>query len=165
MAALLGDGLHRLAGSTEPTSSDIAARMSLVVGEATHYLRSAEPVDVIYLDPMFPTAGRSAGVRKEMQLFRELLLAAGHSDADARAQEAALLQAALAHASYRVVVKRMKQTPLIDGTPPGYQLKGKAVRYDIYPSEKILLVALSFPVGRARHAVVYPCNKLRIISS
>lgn len=57
--------------------------------------RSAQ---VIYLDPMFPHRDKSALVKKEMRLFRPL---AGDDD-----DTPDLLEAALALATHRVVVKR-----------------------------------------------------------
>ena len=44
-----------------------------------------------------------------------------------------LLQAALECARYRVVVKRSRRAPLIDGPAPTLVLEGKSSRYDIYP--------------------------------
>ena len=45
--------------------------------------------------------------------------------------------AALALASHRVVVKRPRKAPLIDGPPPSHVLEGKSSRYDIYPKKKL----------------------------
>ncbi|HSX86536.1 MAG TPA: class I SAM-dependent methyltransferase, partial [Pseudomonas sp.] len=49
----------------------------------------------------------------------------------------ALLAAALALASHRVVVKRPRKAPCIEGAKPGYALEGKSSRYDIYPKKKL----------------------------
>jgi 16S rRNA (guanine1516-N2)-methyltransferase len=83
-----------------------------------------EAPQVIYLDPMFPHRDKSALVKKEMRLFRPLV----GDDQDAPA----LLQAALALASHRVVVKRPRKAPIIDGAKPSHSLEGKSSRYDIY---------------------------------
>lgn len=48
-----------------------------------------------------------------------------------------MLEAALNLASHRVVVKRARKAPLIDGVKPGYALEGKSSRYDIYPKKKL----------------------------
>ena len=48
-----------------------------------------------------------------------------------------LLGAALALATHRVVVKRPRKAPPIDGAKPGYSLEGKSSRYDIYPKKKL----------------------------
>ncbi|MCT1282181.1 class I SAM-dependent methyltransferase, partial [Pseudomonas aeruginosa] len=88
-----------------------------------------EAPQVIYLDPMFPHRDKSALVKKEMRLFRPLV----GDDLDAPA----LLQAALALASHRVVVKRPRKAPIIEGPKPGYSLEGKSSRYDIYPKKAL----------------------------
>ncbi|WP_245749895.1 class I SAM-dependent methyltransferase [Marinobacter zhejiangensis] len=122
--ALLADGLAR--GLLNPTTSDIVARMTLHEGSSIDWLMAAggEVADVIYLDPMFPHRDKSAAVKKEMQLFRPVV----GDDDDAPA----LLAAALAAATYRVVVKRPRKAPSIEGPEPATRLEGKSSRYDIY---------------------------------
>ena len=48
-----------------------------------------------------------------------------------------LLAAALALASHRVVVKRPRKAPCIDGAKPTYVLEGKSSRYDIYTKKAL----------------------------
>ena len=141
IAALLEDGLRRASENAELAA--IVARMSLIVGDAITLMRdwrhghgdshsdSAPPdiPQVIYLDPMFPPRRKSALVKKEMRLLRPL---AG-DDRDA----SALLAAALDLASHRVVVKRPRQAPPLDGQPPGYTLHGQSSRFDIYPKKSL----------------------------
>ena len=128
VAALLRDGLARAA--LLPRTAAIAARIRLIRGDFLDGLgQLAERPAVIYLDPMFPHRDKSALVKKEMRLFRPL---AG-DDLDAPA----LLQAALALASHRVVVKRPRKAPIIEGAKPSYALEGKSSRYDIYPLRKL----------------------------
>lgn len=129
IAALLADGLHRGLADTE--IGPIVARMSLLTGNAIELMSAWEqtPPQVIYLDPMFPHREKTAKVKKEMRLFRPL---AG-SDDDAPA----LLAAALALATHRVVVKRPRKAPPIDGQKPGYTLEGKSSRFDIYPKKTL----------------------------
>ncbi len=88
-----------------------------------------EPPQVIYLDPMFPHRDKSALVKKEMRVFRPLV----GDDLDAPA----LLEAALALATHRVVVKRPRKAPIIDGPKPSHGLEGKSSRYDIYPKKAL----------------------------
>lgn len=129
VAALLQDGLRRLAASPDAQLQAIAERLQLRPAiRAQDYLASADSHQLIYLDPMFPGAAGSAAVKKDMQLLRLLL--------DQPADEAALLQLALEKASCRVVVKRHRQSPAIAGPAPSYQLAGKAIRYDIYSLRK-----------------------------
>ena len=128
-AALLEDGLQRAAGDAEV--GPIVARMSLRCADAIQVLCnwSGEVPQVIYLDPMFPHRDKSALVKKEMRLVRPLVGA----DLDAPA----LLEAALALASHRVVVKRPRKAPAIAGSKPGYALEAKSSRYDIYPRRSL----------------------------
>lgn len=129
VAALLEDGLARAA--RDPEVGSIVARMQLLTGNAVDLLRTwqGEAPQVIYLDPMFPHRDKSALVKKEMRLFRPLV----GDDLDAPA----LLEAALALASHRVVVKRPRKAPCIDGPKPSHQLEGKSSRYDIYPKKAL----------------------------
>ena len=129
IAALLEDGLLR--AKAVPEVSGIVGQMYLRCGNAIDLMNDwhAEPPQVIYLDPMFPHRDKSALVKKEMRLFRPLV----GDDDDAPA----LLQAALALATHRVVVKRSRKAPAIAGEPPGYVLEGKASRFDIYPKKSL----------------------------
>lgn len=129
IAALLEDGLRRARADAEVAA--IVARMTLLRGDAIALMGDwpgAAP-QVVYLDPMFPHRDKSALVKKEMRLFRPL---AG-DDGDAPA----LLAAALALATHRVVVKRPRKAPAIAGDPPGYALEGNSSRFDIYPKKAL----------------------------
>lgn len=130
IGALLEDGLRRAATDAEVAS--IVARMRLLQGNAIELMSDwqDEAPQVIYLDPMFPHRDKSALVKKEMRLFRPFV----GDDLDAPA----LLQAALRLASHRVVVKRPRKAPIIEGAKPGYALEGKSSRYDIYPLKKLM---------------------------
>jgi len=127
--ALLADGLARAADSEV---ADIIARMQLFAADARDWLR-AQPAQqvpqVIHLDPMFPHSDKSAQVKKEMLAFRDLVGA----DGDA----AELLAAALAAKPCRVVVKRPRKAPSIEGPEPSYRLEGKSGRYDIYALRRL----------------------------
>ncbi|QFT86100.1 Ribosomal RNA small subunit methyltransferase J [Halomonas sp. THAF12] len=127
IAALLEDGLAR--AMADPDTAEIAARLRLAHGDASGELAdlvaaSGVAPQVVHLDPMFPHREKSALVKKEMRLFREL---AG-DDADAPR----LLEAALDVATHRVVVKRPRKAPPIEGPPPRHVLEGKTSRYDLY---------------------------------
>lgn len=129
IAALLEDGLARALQDAEV--APIARQMRLLCGNAIELMSQwqGEPPQVIYLDPMFPHRDKSALVKKEMRLFRPLV----GDDMDAPA----LLEAALALASHRVVVKRPRKAPIIEGCKPSYALEGKSSRYDIYPKKAL----------------------------
>ena len=127
--ALLADGLER--GRLDPEVRPIMERMQLRQGDAIALMRGwSEPApQVIYLDPMFPHRDKSSLVKKEMRVFRPLV----GDDTDAPA----LLQAALALATHRVVVKRPRKAPVVDGPAPAYALEGKSSRFDIYPKKAL----------------------------
>ena len=129
IAALLEDGLLRARADAEV--SQIVSRMHLICGNAISLMGDwdAAPPQVIYLDPMFPHRDKSALVKKEMRLFRPL---AGNDD-----DAPALLAAALALATHRVVVKRPRKAPAIEGEKPSYVLEGKSSRFDIYPKKTL----------------------------
>ena len=125
--ALLEDGLYR--ARHDEAIAEIASRMQAVHADAGCELaavvaqRGIVP-QVVHLDPMFPHRDKSALVKKEMRLFREL--AGDDSDAPR------LLEAALDVATHRVVVKRPRKAPPIDGPRPGHVIEGKTSRYDLY---------------------------------
>ncbi|WP_313739881.1 class I SAM-dependent methyltransferase [Pseudomonas sp.] len=129
IAALLEDGLARARLDAEVAL--IVERMRLLTGNAIEHLRDwqGEAPQVIYLDPMFPHRDKSALVKKEMRVFRPLV----GDDQDAPA----LLAAALALATHRVVVKRPRKAPIIEGAKPGHSIDGKSSRYDIYPKKTL----------------------------
>jgi 16S rRNA (guanine1516-N2)-methyltransferase len=125
LAALLADGLTRAAA--RPETALITARMELVTGDTLQLLpelAARRKPEVIYLDPMYPKRSKSALVKKEMRLLREV---AG-DDPDAPL----LLAIALRHAGRRVVVKRPRLAPTIAGSPPQAVVTGVNSRYDIY---------------------------------
>lgn len=125
VAALLADGLERAALDAEV--APIAARMHLQCGNAVqimqHMDEDARP-DVVYLDPMYPHRRKSALVKKEMRLFREVV--GDDPDADA------LLPAALAVARQRVVVKRPDYAEPMVGRAPTMSITTKNHRFDVY---------------------------------
>ncbi|MCT8467333.1 class I SAM-dependent methyltransferase [Chromohalobacter canadensis] len=125
--ALLEDGVRRARADDE--TAEIAARMRVAQGDAARELTSLVAShdiapQVVHLDPMFPHRDKSALVKKEMRVFREL---AGDDDDAPR-----LLEAALETATHRVVVKRPRRAPPLDGPAPDHVLEGKTSRYDLY---------------------------------
>jgi len=126
IAALLRDGLARAEADPE-LGSWIGARMTLVEGDAADWLYAVTPdevPDTVYLDPMYPHREKSALVKKEMRLFRELI--GEDSDSDR------ILAAGLAVARQRVVVKRPRGAPALDGPRPSAAIESKNTRYDLY---------------------------------
>ena len=126
MAALLADGLAR-ARRNEATRDIASHYLQLVNTDAAAWLRACAERDrpeVVYLDPMYPHRSKSALVKKEMRALRAMV----GDDADA----SELLVAALACARKRVVVKRPKDAPPLEGPRPSGAVVSKNTRYDIY---------------------------------
>jgi 16S rRNA (guanine1516-N2)-methyltransferase len=122
--ALLADGLARAALNVD--CAVIVERMRLLEGSSIDWLgqADAEAADIVYLDPMFPHRDKSALVKKEMQVFRTIV-----GDDEDSGQ---LLAGALERARYRVVVKRPRKAPAIEGPEPTTRIEGKSSRYDVY---------------------------------
>ena len=122
IAALLRDSLER--ALRDDVLADPVSRMTLVEGDSIEGLRSLgwRP-DVVFLDPMFPGRTKSAAVKKKFQLLHHL-----ESPCD---DERGLLDAALAAAPRKVVVKRPPKGPWLAGARPSHSVSGKAVRYDV----------------------------------
>ena len=125
VAALLDDGLRRAAA--DPAAAEVIARMQLLPGDARAWLLALPEPDrpeAVYLDPMYPHRAKSAQVKKDMQSLRALL----GPDLDS----ASLLEAALARARRRVVVKRPKGAGCLDGPRPDHSVSSPNTRYDVY---------------------------------
>ena len=131
--ALLADGLrvaHEWGSEKDQSLVAILKRMTLVESDAAEYMQTLDDVEkpeVVYLDPMFPQRKKSAQVKKEMQVFHQLI--GTDSDADL------LLQIAQESAQKRVVVKRPRIAPFLAGQEPNYLLEGKSNRFDVYLSQ------------------------------
>lgn len=133
--ALLADGLARARQFAEAKDAELQAildRLELVAADSIEVLsglsEGAGP-PVIYIDTMFPERGKSAKVKKSMQLFQHLV----GEDRDAER----LLSLALGRARNRVVVKRPRHAPSLGGSRPGLSFSGKSVRFDVYPLRKL----------------------------
>ena len=123
IAALLNDALRR-AHETEILWCD---RVNFRHTDSTEVV-SGVSHGVIYLDPMFPKE-RKAAPSLPMQVLHALLDAAEPADR--------LLEAALDSDAARVVVKRPLKAEFLGGKVPSSQIKGKTVRFDLYPKRKL----------------------------
>lgn len=128
VAELLRAGLAAATDSGDDWLCGAAKRMTLLEGDAR--LHGSLPVDVIYLDPMFPARGKSAAVKKEMALFQRLL---EHVEDDS----AELLDWALEQPVARVVVKRHLRAAELGGRAASHCIRGKSVRYDVHVLQKL----------------------------
>ena len=83
-----------------------------------------DPVDVIYLDPMFPARQKSSLINKKLQLIQKL--------EPPCSQETDLFDAAISADPEKIIVKRPLKSEFLAGRKPSYTLSGKAIRYDCY---------------------------------
>jgi 16S rRNA (guanine1516-N2)-methyltransferase len=117
---LLNQALQQGALNSELES--VVARMTLFKGDVLDGTRTSDDeVDVVYLDPMFPSRKKTALVNGPMQYLQNFL--GEDDDADK------LVQAALNSGAKRVVVKRPVTAPedLV-----AFSLPAKANRFDVY---------------------------------
>ena len=89
-------------------------------------------LDVIYLDPMFPTRLKKAAIKREALILQSL-----SSSPPSLEEETELLEASLEYAVYRVVVKRPIKAPPLAQRKPTASIKGKMIRYDLYGKKKL----------------------------
>ena len=109
IAVLLKDALRR--AKKHPVLKEIAARMKLTEGNSVELMPALlDPVDVIYLDPMFPARQKSSLINKKLQLIQKLE----------------------PPCSQETIVKRPLKSDFLAGRKPSYTLSGKAIRYDCY---------------------------------
>lgn len=124
VAALLADGLSR-GYQDENIGCWLKHRLTLIHASSITRLSGISPApDVVYIDPMYPHRKKSALVKKEMRLFRDLV--GNDDDADQ------LLKPALQLAKKRVVVKRPDYAPPLLNANPQTSIKTKNHRFDIY---------------------------------
>ena len=122
VARLLRDA-HRQALES---AGAVAGRIEIVCADAAELMANAHERawDVIYLDPMYPDAGKVALPSKEMQILRDLT--GGDADADR------LLAPARACARRRVVIKRPLKAPWLAGVEPSASIRSTQIRFDIH---------------------------------
>ena len=128
IAALVRDGLERAAQDPE-IGAMVRERLRLTVADSRTLLAGldeGERPEVVYLDPMYPHRSKSALVRKEMSLLRDMV----GNDLDAPV----LLAAALRGARRRVVVKRPRSAPALEGSRPDMSITAENIRVDVYLS-------------------------------
>ncbi len=121
LAAMLSVAIAR----AQKNGSQIADRMKFIFDDSEHYLSTlSEKLDVIYIDPMFPSRTKSSLVKKDMQALQHLV--GPHDDIN-------LLLLARERALHRVVVKRPLKGEFLGKEKPAFQLMSKTHRFDIYP--------------------------------
>ena len=123
MHDLLQDGLAK-AKNEGGNYLEVVDRMQLIHGDAKEVLPTLNP-EIILIDPMHPPRQKSALVKKEMRIIREIV----GTDPDAKQ----LLEVALKIAQQRVVLKWPLRAMSIEGIEkPSHQIVGKSTRYDVF---------------------------------
>lgn len=123
MHKLLEGGLAR-AREAGGVAADTINRMTLLYGDAKDLLPTLAP-EVILVDPMHPPRNKTALVKNEMRLIREIV----GTDEDS----VELMTLALTTASKRVVLKWPQRANPMEGIrPPSHQISGKSTRYDVF---------------------------------
>lgn len=121
--AALADALAR-ALAAGGRYAEAAARMTLIHGDSISLLPTMTP-ETILVDPMHPPRRGTALVKKDMRILRDIVGA----DTD----QTALMQAALASARKRVVLKwPVYADPMPGIRAPSHQIIGKNTRYDVF---------------------------------
>ena len=125
LALLLSDQLQQI--EQEANWRSISPRLSLTHSDAVTAFDQlqGQPVDVVYLDPMFETGSYRAKVSGNMQLLHKF------SEPPSADEQHALLKSAMQLAN-KVVVKRAAGAPPLAGETPQAVSTGDSVRYDIY---------------------------------
>ena len=122
---LLADAMAR-ARAAGGEVAEVIARMTLVHGDSREVLPTLSPApEVVLVDPMHPERKKSALVKQEMRLIREIV--GDNPDA------ADLLRVALATATRRVVLKWPRLAAPMPGIrAPSHRIVGKTTRYDVF---------------------------------
>lgn len=125
--ALLADGINR-AFAQENFCKLIPYQPELIHSEAQQYaLIGHKPVEVIYLDPMYPKRKKQLKVKKESQVLQ--LLTEGREN---EYEQVELLEWACSLATKRVVVKRPRWAEPLTDLSPTTAIYNQNTRYDIY---------------------------------
>ena len=127
VAALLRHGLAR--ASADPVIGALAKKLlsQMRIADGRTFMKTlpeTQRPEVVYLDPMYPPRTKTALVKKEMRVLKNIV----GEDQDAPA----LLAAALTCARQRVVVKRPRLAPPLAGPKPDITIAAKTTRFDVY---------------------------------
>lgn len=124
---LLADGLSR-AFEQDEFCNLFTYPPDLIHSLAQQYLVAADkPVDVIYLDPMYPRRNKNLKVKKESQILQLLSKDMEHED-----DHTDLLTWACSLARKRVVVKRPSWAEPLTKSLPTTAIYNQNTRYDVY---------------------------------
>jgi len=125
MSQLLQEGWKRFCARTA-----YPPKLHFIAGDTNDVLiHLQEPIDVVYIDVMFPKRKKTAEVHKSMAWLQDLL----KEETSAPDALETLIHNALQCARERVVIKRpMNAPPAITSQKPNFILEGKTCRFEIY---------------------------------
>lgn len=128
MHDLIAEGLER-ARAEGGRYAETVARMTLIHGDSRALLPQLNP-QVVLIDPMHPPRDKTALVKKEMRLIRDIV----GTDPDSLQ----LMQVALEAARNRVVLKWPSRAEPMPGLrSPSHQIVGASTRFDVFVKAKI----------------------------
>jgi 16S rRNA (guanine1516-N2)-methyltransferase len=123
MHRILEEGLAR-ARETGGDVAEVINRMTLLHGDSIDLLPTLTP-EVVLVDPMHPPRKKSALVKNEMRLIREIV---GPDESSVE-----LMNVALATASSRVVLKwPLRAAPMEGICRASHQITGKSTMYEVF---------------------------------
>ena len=101
-------------------------RVAIYFADSAELLQSEKVWDVVYLDPMFVPAKKSALPKRDLQILREI------SDVAPSSKEflEQLIEIAKGSARDRVVLKRRKNDPEV--AKPNFSICSKTICFDVY---------------------------------
>ena len=105
---------------------DIIKRMNLIYSDSITFLlhNKIENIDIIYIDTMFPKTNKDRLVKKNMQIFQNII----KNDTD----DKELLNISLKQNVKKVIVKRLLKMNYINNLKPNIEIKGTKIRFDVY---------------------------------
>lgn len=139
LAYLLKQAVLRAANEANQLNTDAAKRMKVINGDSIALMQhwtDARP-DVIYLDPMYahPKDEQGKGLKKAAAVKKNMVfLQYLTRQQDAGLYGEGMIEAALALAASKVVVKRAPGAQWLGDIKPGSEISGKSARFDIYPT-------------------------------
>lgn len=111
--------------SQHPNWQKLMSRMDIIYGDSGKILHTLDKVDLIYLDPMFPSDSYKGLVNKHMQVLHQYINPPSFDD------EVALFETAIAHCD-KLVIKRPISAPNFANINPMQSVSNDIVRFDKY---------------------------------
>lgn len=111
--------------SQHPNWQKLMSRMDIIYGDSGKILHTLDKVDLIYLDPMFPSDSYKGLVNKHMQVLHQYINPPHFDD------EVALFETATKHCD-KLVIKRPISAPNFANKSPSQSFNNEVIRFDVY---------------------------------